>query len=549
VSERIRRVSPATALMAGASTLSAVLLIHWQSHFTWWRDEWEFVLHRQGWSPGNFLDPWVEQLLAIPALIYKVSLQIFGFDSALPVQLVAIALFILSVVMLFLYGRRRMGEWLALASVLPILFLGPSWDDLLFAFQLALFGSVACGIGAFLALDREDRTGDLVAMSLLILALLFFDLGIPFVAGATVLIAFSPDRWRRSYVVLVPTALWLLWYAGWGHAAQTFISFYNFTQTPQYMLDGVASSIATLLGLGSINLDAPQSPLEWGRPLLVLAVAAAAWRLFRLRRISPQLAAVTVTLLGFWFLSGINTNPLSGGPTVGRYQYLGIVLLVLVAAELLRGVALTRLTTGIVVFIGAAAAVTNAPELRDAAGSIIGPLAQQERGGLAALELTRDRVNPGFTLTQQNSDVDYLLLVDARSYLDAVDAHGSPAYTPAELETASEPARVAADKVFGAALRLGLQPATGASAACLASRSVANPVIVPVPTTGLVLSAPGSGVQASLRRYASDSFPVALGPLPAGQAQLLRIPTDRSQRPWTLQLSGAGAVTVCRAAS
>jgi hypothetical protein len=548
VSERIRRVSPATALMAGASTLSAVLLIHWQSRFTWWRDEWGFVLHRQGWSPGTFFHPFVEQLLAIPVLIYKVSLEIFGMGSALPVQLVAIALFILSVVMLFLYGRRRMGEWLALASVLPILFLGPSWDDLLFAFQLALFGSVACGIGAFLALDREDRTGDLVAMALLILALLFFDLGIPFVAGATVLIAFSPDRWRRSYVVLVPTALWLLWYAGWGHAAETFISFHNFTQTPQYMLDGLASSIATLLGLGSIHFNAPRSPTDWGRPLLVLAVAAAAWRLFQLRRISPQLAAVTVTLLGFWFLSGINTNPLSGGPTVGRYQYLGIVLLVLVAAELLRGVALTRLTTGIVVFIGAAAAVTNAPELRDAAGSITG-LAQQERGGLAALELSRDRVNPGLVLTEQNSDVNYLLAVDAGSYLGAVDAHGSPAYTPAELETASEPARVAADKVFGAALRLGLQPATGAPAACSASRSVANPVIMPVPTTGLVLSAAGPGVQVSLRRYASDSFPVALGPLPGGQAQLLRIPTDRSQRPWTLQLSGAGAVTVCRTAS
>jgi hypothetical protein len=547
VSERIRRVNPATALMAGASTLSAGLLIHWESRLTWWRDEWLFVLHRQGWSPGTFFHPFVEQLLAIPVLIYKVSLEIFGMDSALPVQLVAIALFILSVVMLFLYGRRRMGEWLALASVLPILFLGPSWDDLLFAFQLALFGSVACGIGAFLALDRADRTGDLVAMTLLILSLFFFDIGVPFVAGATVLIAFSPDRWRRSYVVLVPTALWLLWYAGWGHTADTFITFHNFTRTPQYILDGVASSIATLLGLGSVNFNAPRSPLDWGQPLLVLAVAAAAWRLYRLRRISPQLAAVTVTLLGFWFLSGLNTNPLSP-PTVGRYQYLGIVLLVLVASELLRGVALTRLTTGIVVFIGAAAALSNAPELNDAAKGVAG-LAQQERGGLAALELSRDRVDPGFTLTEQNSDVNYLLLVDARSYLDAVDAHGSPAYTPAELDTASEPARVAADKVFGGALRVGLQPATGAPArACPGAQTVASPTTMAVPSTGLLLTARGSGVQVSLRRYASESFPVALGPLPAGQAQLLRIPTDRSQRPWTLQLSGAGKVTICRAA-
>ena len=66
-----------------------------------------------------------------------------------------------------------------------------------------------------------------------------------------------------------------------------------------------------------------------------------------------------------------------------------------------------------------------------------------------------------------------------------------------------------------------------------------------LPSTGLLLTARGSGVQANLRRYASESFPFALGALPDGQPQLLRIPADRSSRPWTLELSGAGRATVC----
>jgi hypothetical protein len=62
-----------------------------------------------------------------------------------------------------------------------------------------------------------------------------------------------------------------------------------------------------------------------------------------------------------------------------------------------------------------------------------------------------------------------------------------------------------------------------------------------------VLRAASAGTRVSLRRYASGSFPVALGPLPAGGTILLRIPQDGSPRPWYAQLSGAGRVAACRA--
>jgi hypothetical protein len=537
---RSRAMSQPATLLAGAAMLaSGILLLHWLGRLTFWRDEWDFLLHRRSWSPGTFLHPFAEQLLAIPTLTYRALVTTFGMESALPFQVTAVLLFLLSAGLLFIYVRRRAGEWLALAAILPILFLGPSWDDLLFPFQMALFGCVACGIAALLALERRDRAGDLVAMALLIVALLFFALGIPFVAAATVELALSRERWRRAYVVVVPTLLWLLWYAGWGHDAHTFISFHNAANAPSYVLDGLASSLATLVGLGLALGDFQTGALDWGRPLLVLAVGLAGWRLYQLRRPSGRLLGVIVLLLGFWSLTALNTNPLAPA-TAGRYQYLGIVLMVLVAAELVRGMEVRRWAVAGVVAVAAAAALTNAVRLRDAAHGLA-VIAQQQRGGLGALELARGQVDPGFKLTEENSGVEYLGFLDADSYFSAIDAYGSPAYTPTELDTASEPARVSADMVSAAALAVGLVPAGAERRRCedgLPSSTV-------VPSQGLVLVARVPGVQASLRRYATRSSPVALGALPPNSPELLRIEPDRSARPWRVQLSRPG-VSVCQ---
>jgi hypothetical protein len=535
---------PATLLAGAAMIASGVLLLHWLGRLTFWRDEWDFLLHRRSWSIGTFLDPFVEHLLAVSILIYKVGITTFGMDSGRPFQVVAVLLFLLSVALLFVYVRRRVGEWIALAAILPILFLGPSWDDLLFPFQMALFGSVVCGIGALLFVERRDRTGDLLAMGLLLLALLFSDLGIPFVAAATVVLAFDTDRWQRAFVVFVPTGLWLLWYAGWGHEAQTSVSLTNFARSPTYILDGLASSLASWLGLGGRVPD--PSPLDWGQPLLVLALALVAWRLYVVGRPSPRLLATGALLLGFWFLTALNTNPFAPA-TVGRYQYIGIVLLALVAAELAAGMRIRRYATVALVLVGVVAAVVNGERLRNAAHGLAN-IAQQERGGLAALELARGRVAPDFELTEQNSGVDYLGVLDAGSYFSAIDAYGSPAYTPAELGSAPESARAAADKVSAAALGVGVEPAgTAQPGTCVDLDPRGGPAVVNVPAEGLVLRASATGTGVSLRRYASESFPVRLGSLPAGQMGLLRIPADRSSRRWSVQLNGGGRVTACRA--
>jgi hypothetical protein len=537
--------APADVLAAGAIALAGALLLHWLSRLTFWRDEWGLLLHRRGWSVGTFLDPAVEHLVAIPILIYKLLLGVFGMGSPAPFQVVAVISFLASVVLLYLYVRARLGAWLGLAAILPLLVLGPAWDDLLFPYQLTWFGSVACGLASLLCLERDSRRADIGATVLLVAGLLFSDAGLPFVAGALVEVALSPRRRERAFVAVIPIALWAVWYLGWGHTAHTFVSFDNAARLPSYVLDGLGSSISAYLGL-SQPFGVTQTPsLAWGRPLVVLLAGLAVWRVYQVGRPTNRLWVTLAILVSYWSLTGLNTS-VFGLPTAGRYQYLGVVALALVASELLRGARIGRWATAAILAVAVLATLSNVTRLRDAAAGLAG-IAQQTRGGLAALELARDSVDPALELNQQNSDVDYIDLLDAGSYLSAVDAYGSPAYTAAELPSAPEPARIAADKVSGAALRIDLRPAApGTAQRCLQVDAARSPS-APVPAGGFVIRAQGAGVEAGLRRYAKTALPLSLGTLPPGRPQLLRIPPDRSTVPWTLQLTGSGQAAVCPA--
>jgi hypothetical protein len=540
--DRLRRASPATYLFAAAVAVSGGLLLHWLGRLTFWRDEWGFLLDRRGSGISVFLDPFVEQLLAIPLLIYKVLVSAFGMDSALPFQLVAVAFFLLSVVLLFVYVSRRAGPWMALAAALPILFLGQAWDDLLFPFQMSFFGSMSCGLGALLALDREDRTGDVVACALLAIGLLFSHVGIPFVAAVALEIALRGDRFRRVWVVAVPTALWVVWYLGWGHTATNFVSFHNFATLPSYVPDGYASSLSSILGLGAPRDETAITPLDWGRPLLVAAAAIAIWRLAATwpvqRRFWTALALLTV----FFSLTGLNAS-FFGQAESGRYQYVGGIFVILVAAELARGIRPGRWAIAGVLAVACAAALANLSTLRDSANGLAG-IARQEKGGLAALELTRGQVSPHFHLTQENSDVDYLLLLRADRYFSAVDDWGSPAYTPAELASSSEESRVAADKVFAAALNVKLASAA-AGLRPRGCRPLAQGSPVQLPPGGAVLRATSGRPKLALRRYSQTDWPVPLGSLRAGETATLAIPHDRSNVRWSLDLTGQGAAEIC----
>ena len=102
--------NPALLCLAGVVACSGAFLLILQSHFTFFFDDWEFLLHRRGTSAGAFLDPHFSHIALAPVSIYKLLLATFGMESALPFQVASTLVFLLSAVLLFVYLRRRVGD-------------------------------------------------------------------------------------------------------------------------------------------------------------------------------------------------------------------------------------------------------------------------------------------------------------------------------------------------------------------------------------------------------------------------------------------------------
>ena len=117
--------------------------------------------------------------------------------------------------LLFAYARSRVGDWLAVIAAALILFFGAAWLDLLWPVNLALSGGCAAGLGALLALDRDDRAGDVAAAALLAISVSFSEVGVAFSIGALASVLLGERPWRRRlFVPVVPLLLYAAWWAG-----------------------------------------------------------------------------------------------------------------------------------------------------------------------------------------------------------------------------------------------------------------------------------------------------------------------------------------------
>ena len=320
---------------------------------------------------------------------------------------------------------------------LPVIFMGAAFEDLFWFSSITFLGSLTCGLGMLVALDRRDKVGDRLACAWLLGTMLFSSVWVPFAGGLLVDIALrrgERDWRRRAYTVVVPVVLWLLWYAGWGHEAESALSLHNVATTPLFVLDSFGSAIAALLGLATpVEGIASPAGLDWGRPLAVALGGLAIWRAYRIERIPRSFWVVLTIGLAFWVLGGFDLKP-GRVPWASRYQLLGGIFVLLVAAELLRGVPLGRRLLGPALVVVAASVASNGLFLHEAYESYASST-EVVRGNLTALEIARDTVDPSFYLEEEFADTGFDH-IDAGSYFAAVDDFGSPAYTVAELQAA-----------------------------------------------------------------------------------------------------------------
>jgi hypothetical protein len=527
---------PVAALAVVAAACSAALLLILMHPLTFSLDEWDFLVDRRAWTLDSFLSPHREHISVIPVAVYKVLVTAFGMTSQAPFQVALTLCAAACVLLVWTYVRRRLGDWLAFAAILPLLFLGSGAINLIWPFQLTLMSSLALGLGALVALDRGDRRGDRIACGLLTGSVISGSPGLPFVLAITVAVLIGADRGKRAYIFLIPAGLYAVWWVGWGVGPADPVTLSTVVHLPVAVFNGYASSVASVLGL-TVGLDGDSlDPLTLGRPLLVICLALAAYRVWRLGRVPSGLLPVLALGMGFWTLLGlVGTDDPNRPVTSGRYQYLGAVFVILAVAELYRGVRPGRTAIAAVLVIATFAVVGNLRAF-DSVRDFLDGASSGTRINLGAAEIAGDAANP---------DAEPVLGVTVGPYLDAVAEYGSPAYSEAEIVGSDEFVKVLVDRELETLEAIAPLPAPSpapVSAACV-SAEPAGPSTVSV-GPGAIEIEPAADATLGLRRYATG-FPIDLGSAGPGRPVVVTLPNDDGAVRWTLAIDSRRPARVC----
>ena len=544
-----RRNAP-VLLLGAALMASAALLLALTHGLTFFQDTWEFLMNRRDLSADSLLKPHNEHIVVVQVAIQIFLLEVFGMSSAAPEHVLLILALLVAATLLFVYARRRVGPWLALMATVLLLFLGPAWQDILWPFELGFVGSVLFGLAMLLALDRDDRRGDIAATVFLAIAAGFSSLGLSFIAAAAVnVFQRRNDRGLgRMYVVAVPAALFALWYLGWGHDAESHVSLENVLTSPPFVLEGLAASVESLVGLSDPPIEGIAT-VGWGQPLLIALIALVIYGQVRRPGFSPGFWVVAAAIATNWFLAAFNYIP-GREPTTGRYMYAGGLFILLLAVELLRGVRVGRTVLLVAGVVTLAAVAPNLVILRDGS-RWLDHQTVLTRSDLAAIEIARRTVDPYFALTPEIAGTPSLIDVQAGKYLEAEREYGSPAYTSAELASAPEVGRRQADIVLSQALPLSTETFVSAKpdprgSCTMVPGGETGAAVALSPGVTRIEVAPGPPASFSLGRFAATEYPVPTEGAPGGSTTLLTIPRDASLRPWRLQVDAEQAARVCR---
>jgi hypothetical protein len=322
---------PNARLITVAMAVAAAAGILWLSRaYTFYFDEWDFILSAPNWTWTSYLQPHNEHPSMILKLVYAALLNTVGLRTYWPYMLVLVALHMIGAVLLFELVRRRAGELVGLACAAMLLVLGAGWEDLLWAFQIGFVGSVACGLGMIVALQGPSTPRRLLAsVALLTASLMFSSIGLFFGVVAAVMLALSPGR-RRDLLWLVPVAVALAaWYVAFGRSGTSTVpppSAANLFVLPVYVAWGLAGAAGGIVGVSGLPALA----------VLVLAVGAIAFAWWRARPDALALGAAA-GLLAFYVVTGLNRAQLGYDQSAsGRYVYIGAVFWLILLADAAR---------------------------------------------------------------------------------------------------------------------------------------------------------------------------------------------------------------------
>lgn len=543
--------------MLAAATAAATVFIFWlQRGLTWGWDEF-FWLENSGLAPtwSQWLHPYGGHLIVIPYVLYRLILEVGGasFTAFAVVQVIGLDL---AALLVYIYARRRVGPLLALAPAIIMLFLGSAWAPLLEPLiGIQFLCAIVPGLAAIVLLEREEKWSDIAACVALCLSLAGFSEGAIFLAGAIVSVALTP-RWRRRvWIVVVPALL----YGGWRIWASQFestgIVTSNIPLLPTYFVDAfavfgtAAFGIATTVGMGpwtvirliKYEFGYLTEGLVFAIIELLVIVAAIAYAKRRPGGLSRTFWPILAMILAYWVELGLILVP---GRTAAesRYSYLGVMLLLLIAVEVLRGIKASYVAIAVAASLTVAAVVGNLARFHEGR-AFLDLISHRELADMTVIELAGTNADPWFIpMTDAATIVPPPLTLNVGPWQAISNTYGSSAYSLPELREQGEGIRNEADLLAVKLMNLRLVPTQGTPRGC---RTLAEAGTMRLPRGGATLISKDD-VEIWTRRWARET-PTALGALSAGAPARLRIPPDSASAsdPWYLGVSG-GPVRVCR---
>lgn len=368
-----------TALFAAAAVLAGLFLIYFGRGVQTVTDDWVGAITSSGLSLDVALDPATDGHVAVVPVVVLGLVDWVAGDGTVGLRMTANAFFLIAVVTTFLWMRDRAGPWPACLGGIVLVFCGAAWEVAMLPADLGISIAIAVGVGALWALDQGGER-DVLACVLLAVGVLSSSVGLVFLIGAGVWACWEPDRARRVFVIVIPLALYAVWWAGWGQGAGVGSLTISDVLSPlAFVVDGIGTSLSSLLGLATPRDETEVSALDWGRPLAVLVIGLVAWRIVRVGRLDRALAATLIMALAFWFIPALH-DPAEVTPIGSADAFVGAVLICLVGTELGRAVQIrwrALIAAGVVVAAAAlsgAAYFGQAADLQqvdvDAAGSV-----------------------------------------------------------------------------------------------------------------------------------------------------------------------------------
>ena len=308
------------SIFAAAAVCTIVWLLVLDRGDSFFFDEWDFInLASTSGYWHNVLQPHNGHPSMIPYTIYEVLLRIVGLRHYGPYQTILFLLDVGCGLLLFLLLRRKIHPIVAGAVPALLMMLGPSWQDILWPFQIGFLGSVAGGLGALVLIDRRSRGADIGACLCLLAGIGCSGVALAFMAGVGVELLWRRRDWRRLWIPAIPVVLFVVWYETIGKSATNSLSVSTLARSSASV---TAISVGSLIGRGTTVGGVVAAFLG------VMAVLA----VIRSPKRSARLAMAVSGLLAFWVLTLVARGASQATPI--RYLYPAVALILVGVGEL-----------------------------------------------------------------------------------------------------------------------------------------------------------------------------------------------------------------------